>query len=137
MKSTYKLYGIFWDHRPLATINKWDISGFSHFFDYRTDFCLFDFLEEYRTIKISELLSVNSDKEWSQICSYLSLCENVAIVIDYIPLKRSIASSAFYRRRVRQIYYVLQHEFAFSKLIIQVPLNCADNWYDVMAIKES
>ncbi|MBR6254152.1 MAG: HEPN domain-containing protein [Clostridiales bacterium] len=133
MKSSYKLYGVFWDHCEEAAFEGIKALPFTNGIDYRSDFSLYDLLGMYRTIKISELLSVERDEEWNSICFNLERHSKIAVVIDYVTSPESRIACSFYRKRVSQIYYALKQRFRQAEIVVQVPDENKASWQNLKA----
>ena len=128
MKSTYKLFGTYWDHRKSIYLDEIPIGQFRYRNDYKYPYCLFDLIGECRTISISELLSIEKDEEFISICCRLSRYKLIAIVLDYITNPASLISSEFFMKRMGQIYYSLQYALPDSKIVIQIPSEKIAEW---------
>ena len=131
MKSTYKLFGIFWDHYESVDFNDLVVVQSNKGINYRQSYCLFDIIGEYRTINISELMCVESSIEFESIRNRLRKCPRIAINIDYIILHTSLISSKFYKKRICQIYCALQQTLPDSRVVIQVPYDKLSDWSDL------
>ncbi|MCR5593321.1 MAG: hypothetical protein K6F79_06205 [Saccharofermentans sp.] len=134
MKSSYKLFGIFWDHKAGVDFRECVVSPFKYGIDYRHPYCLFDLVGEYRNIRISEMLSVDSEEEWQCVCNQLRGYNHVALIIDYITDVSSAVASLFYIRKVCQIYHSLQITFPDACIVIQVPPDNSDAWNELQAM---
>lgn len=128
MKSSYKLFGIYWDHKPNTDFNKCKIVSFKQGIDYKHPYCLFDLVGEYRTINISEILSIENDEAWRLLSDQLKRYKNIAIKIDFITKSSSQVASVFYKKKLCQIYYALQQELPNASIVIQVPPENAVEW---------
>lgn len=128
MKSTYKLFGIFWDHYESVDFNDLVVVQGNKGINYRQSYCLFDIIGEYRTINISELMCVESSIEFESIRNRLRKYPQIAINIDYIISHNSLISSKFYKRRICQIYCALQQSLTDSCVVIQVPYDKLSDW---------
>ena len=128
MKSTYKLFGIYWDHKTSIDFDDCIVIHGNGGIDYKQPFCLLDYVGEYRVINISELICVESSLEFEALCNKLRGFSRIAINIDYITSHNSISSSKFYKKRICQIIYALQHELPDSFIVVQVPCDKASDW---------
>ena len=128
MKSSYLLYGTYWDHKPSTDIDVLNFIPYIQGVDYCQPFCIFDLLGEYRTIRISELLSIEKDDDWILLCNQLRKFKNIAISIDYLPHMSSRESSLFFKKRLRQIYRALQNELTDASIVLQVPPKYIVEW---------
>ena len=132
MKTSYKLFGIYWDHKSSVDFQEIAIIPYKPRIDYKAGYCLFDIIGEFRAIKFSELLSVETDDKWISICTKLKNIGKIAIEIDYVPFPSEI-SSAFFLKKLCQIYYALQHDNPDSQLAIQIPPESSDPWQEILA----
>lgn len=128
MKSTYKLFGVFLDHKPGIELCECEVIFSDLGLDYKHPFCLFDYFDEYRTVKITELLSVENIEEWEHIRALLCCYERIAIKIDYIPDMSSRSAVLFYKKKLSQIYYALRDELPGAGIVIQVPSDKVTEW---------
>ncbi|MBR5181234.1 MAG: hypothetical protein IKW88_03175 [Clostridiales bacterium] len=128
MKSTYKLFGIYWDHKTSIDFDDCNVIQGNEGIDYKQQFCLFDFVGEYRTINISELICIENSLEFDTICNKLRGFSRIAINIDFITSHNSILSSKFYKKRICQIIYALQNELPDSLIVVQVPCDKTSEW---------
>lgn len=132
MKSTYKLFGILWDHKDIGDALLCEVCRNKGEFDYKEEWCLFDILGEKRTIKISEILSINDERTWEEVLNKLRCHSGIAIVIDYLPSSKSVASSTLYRRRLSQIYYSLIHALPDCQFSFYISDENLDAWFSLM-----
>lgn len=128
MKSTYKLFGIYWDHKTGVDFEDIEVINGDRGVDYRQPFCLFDVFGEYRTVNISELICVENAMEFDSICNKLKNFYRVAINVDYITCRGSISSSRFYKKRICQIFFAMQQALPDSCVVIQVPYDKLSDW---------
>lgn len=128
MKSTYKLFGIYWDRKKSVCFEGIEVIKGNQGFDYRQPFCLFDIFDEYRTVNISELLCVVNDSEFDSLCNELRKFHRIAINVDYITCISSISSSRFYKKRICQIFFAIQQALPDSCVVIQVPYDKISEW---------
>ncbi len=134
MKSSYKLFGTFWDHKAGVDFSECVVIPFKYGIDYRHPYCLFDLFGEYRTIRISEMLSVDSEEGWQSVCDQLRGYNHIALVIDYITDISSNAASLFYKRKACQIYHALQNAAPDACIVIQVPPDNTAVWNDLQTL---
>lgn len=134
MKSSYKLFGTFWDHKTGVDISECVVIPFEYGIDYRHPYCLFDLFGECRTIRLSELLSVDSEEGWQSVCAQLRGYNHIALKIDYITDMSSNAASIFYKRKVSQIYHALQGAVPDASIVIQVPSDYLTSWSDLQTM---
>ena len=127
MKSTYKLFGTYWDHNKSIDYKDFKVIQGNQGIDYKQPFCIFDIIGDYRTINISELICVEGSLELDSICDKLRKHSRIAINIDYIT-HDSIISSKFYNKRIGQIYLFLQQALPDSFIVIQVPYDKLPDW---------
>lgn len=120
--------GIFWDHKGSISLSDSMIVYSDQGVYYSHPFCIFDLVGERRIINISELLSVNDSLEFARICNGLKEYKDIAINIDYIPNKNSLVSLIFFRKRLCQIYYVLQQTLPESQIVIQISQAVSSEW---------
>lgn len=128
MKSSYKLFGTFWDHKPGIEFKECVVIPFKYGIDYRHPYCLFDLVGEYRTVRISEMLSVDSEEGWQFVCDQLRGYNHIALIIDYITDVSCFSASMFYMRKVCQIYRALQNAAPDARIVIQIPADNTASW---------
>ncbi|MBR6475264.1 MAG: hypothetical protein IKS98_07415 [Lachnospiraceae bacterium] len=128
MKSTYKLFGIFWDHKASVDFKDIEAINGNLGLDYKQPFCLFDFIGEYRTVNISELICIENSMEFDSLCNKLRSFHRIAINVDYITCSSSITSSRFYKKRICQIFYAIQQALPDSYIVIQIPYDKLPDW---------
>ena len=128
MKSSYKLYGTYWDHKDSIDISECIVIPSTQGLNYKHPFCLLDLFDEYRTIGIGELLSIDNCESFDSVCNTLSHYKNIAITIDYMPSLVSPTASEFYEKKLCQIYFALQQALPNSRIVIQVPSNNVPEW---------
>lgn len=128
MKSTYKLFGIYWDHKTGVDFEDIEVINGDRGVDYRQPFCLFDVFGEYRFVNISELICVENALEFDTLCSKLRSFHRIAINIDFITCSNSISSSKFFKKRVCQIVFAMQQALPDTCVVIQVPYDRLSEW---------
>ncbi len=133
MKSSYKLFSVFWDHKDTTDICKCPYLDVPYSFDYKDSLCLLDDLDCYRTIKISELLDIDNEDEWYSICNQLRLFNRIALVIDYLTVPSSLISSQYYLKRLCQIYHALLLDVPDAMIVVNIPENLRDSWIKLTA----
>ena len=133
MKSSYKLFSIFWDRKGTEDISKCPSIDVTYSFDYKERFCLLDELGCYRTIKISELLAIDNEDEWVSIRNQLRLFRRIAIEIDYLTDSSSLVSSVFYKKRLCQIYHALLQELPNATVVVHIPKSLQTSWLKLTA----
>ena len=128
MKSTYKLFGVFWEHKESGDIKACRVVQLTNGFDYKMPFCLFDLMDEYRTIGIKELLSVENETEFDYICSNLRNYTKIALLLDYATCYSSKVASIFYLKKLSQIYYALQTALPECDIVIATSTEKTNDW---------
>ena len=86
MKSTYKLFGTYWDHNKSIDYKDFKVIQGNQGIDYKQPFCIFDIIGDYRTINISELICVEGSLELDSICDKLRKHSRIIL------LKRTMAT---------------------------------------------
>lgn len=129
MKNSYKVYGVFWDHQEWTPFDSLVVTPYTYGFDYKEKSCLFDLVGMYRSIKISELLSVESADEWNRICENLAKYSRIAVEIDYVTSPESMIACSFYRKRLCQIHYALKQKLPSAEIVIQIPDENRTSWH--------
>ncbi len=128
MKSTYKLFGIFWDHKASGEFNDIEVINGNIGIDYKQPICLFDFIGEYRTVNISELICIENSLDFDSLCNKIRSFYRIAIKVDFITPGSSIVSSRFYKKRICQIFYAIQQALPDSCVVIIVPYDKLSDW---------
>lgn len=81
-------------------------------------YCLFDVGGTQRSIRLTELLDVPNQKDMDQIAAKLTVCDTIAVIIDYQPQNAGSIQREFYRKRVRQIINLLETMFPGTRVTI-------------------
>jgi len=82
LKTTYKLLGVFWDGRPSLSFSLPEFKEVILPRNYSCKYDLFDTTEYIRSIRVSDLLSIESFKKIQFIIKQLFFCEKIVILFD-------------------------------------------------------
>ena len=120
MKKSYKLLGVIWDQLPITSSNPCVVEYDSFIEDYQADFNLFDVETYKRKINISEILEIEKETALQNIIKKLSRCDEVYILLDYIPQYSYNAVNEFYQKRIIQIFSYFTKVLHNSKVFFMV-----------------
>ena len=118
MKSTYKLFGVFWDRKEIIDTKFAVVRKCRSILDYRYVRELFDVDGYVRKIKISELLKANFENEVKAIVKQLRYCDKIVGVIDYFPRVNNGVLRKFARKRILQVLNYLRKELPNAKICV-------------------
>ena len=102
MKPSYELLGVFWDRKipaeiPVEIVESDEIAPL-----FERPRNLFDLNSYRRSIPISALLSISSQRQLESCLLNAEYCDSIQIVLDYEPNAGAVAAE-LYERRVLQI----------------------------------
>lgn len=103
MKKTYKLLGVFWDkEKVLAKVPRWKDSV-RNVWDYRFGYDLLDGGKYVRSVRLSEILSAETDAFRKRLLRGLENCDEVVVMDNAKPFGKNPVLQNFYRMRKGQI----------------------------------
>ncbi|NMM98698.1 hypothetical protein [Bifidobacterium olomucense] len=121
MKSTYKLIGVFWDHRPESNTSLEPIDYDPFYLEAGHPDCLFDCIGKRRYITLSKLLAADSEQTVSTLTTQLVDCTGIAVLCDYTPTSQGCVPQRFFRHRVRQILQLLESILPNASITLMRP----------------
>ncbi len=108
MKNSYKLFGMFWDGKISKQIPMCKMSEAACFRDYKWEYDLFDSKEYVRTIKASELMTMETEKERESLTKIIRHCDRIIVLSDLFFKELNPVLLKFYKKRISQIVIWLQ-----------------------------
>ena len=118
MKSTYKLFSVFWDRREVVNFQFPVVRNYWEILDYHYERELFDVKKFVRKITISKLLNEDDGERISCILHRLKHCSKIIVVIDYFPKVKNIVIQKFIQKRILQVLNFLQKEIPKAKICV-------------------
>ena len=108
MKSSYKLFGTFWDNlKTSTTVSYLNDSAFIN--SINEDYNLFD-LNGIRKVDITDILEIKNEVELEILLDKMKNYNSLLININYIPINRNRSLDNFYLKRINQIYSYFKEE---------------------------
>lgn len=108
MKSSYRLIGVFWDHRPEATVSLVPAAYDPFYLEAGHPDCLFDCKGKHRYVTLTELLSLNSQEDLDRLASRLGGCVGIAVISDFAMRSRGSVVRQFLQHRLLQAICLLE-----------------------------
>ncbi|OXN01730.1 hypothetical protein [Bifidobacterium vansinderenii] len=108
MKTSYRLIGLFWDHRPESSLSLEPIDYDPLYLEAGHPDCLFDFAGKHRYITLTELLSVDSQHAADSLSAKLTGSTGIAVIYDFNPTFQGSTACLFFRHRVKQALKLLE-----------------------------
>lgn len=118
MKKSYKILGVLWDRMddcttPITTVKPETIRTV---FNYNVGPHLFDSIEYARTISLTELFAIERKTLLDNVIEKLRPCQTVYIILDFKPACDNKIVTAFYQKRLRQIYQFIDTKLTTAKI---------------------
>lgn len=125
MKKSYKLFGTFWDGLETLDTPIAEFHGTEQIRDYREEYDLFDTGEFVRSVKISDLLRLDTGEKIFSILKKLRNCTKVVIILDTRINHPNPVIKRFLSKRIFQcLRFVKDHiENRATKIFIDLPGN--------------
>lgn len=120
MKKSYKLLGVIWDQIPVTGVKPCIVRYDAFIEDYKEDFNLFDTEKYKRKINVSEILKIETERTLHNIIEKLLCCDEVYILLDYIPKYNYDVINEFYQKRIIQIFSYFTEKLYNSKVFFYV-----------------
>lgn len=102
MKTTYRLPGLFWDHRPESHNRSEPVPYDVRYSAFGSPRCLFDCDGNRRFINLTTLFAMSGKDDVKSLHHQLRDCIEVAVMLDYMPSSPGRVQRDFYWQRVRQ-----------------------------------
>ena len=116
MKSSYKLFGTFWDNlKTSTTVSYLNDSAFIN--SINEDYNLFD-LNGIRKVDITDILEIKNEVELEILLDKMKNYNSLLININYIPINRNRSLDNFYSKRINQIYAYLKEKLVNQKVYL-------------------
>lgn len=127
MKSSYKLIGLIWDHKPSYVqhlpVKHSNIEAPS----YLSEPCIFDLISNKRYIELSALLDVESESQLRDIAYLLADCDELEVRRDYKPTSTNKTHWDYYELRVQQCLTTLCQYLPNTTIYFS---DCKESMYD-------
>ncbi|WP_140558055.1 hypothetical protein [Bifidobacterium sp. UTCIF-39] len=123
MKKSYRLPGVFWDHRP-ESISALESVAYNPFYlKVGHPECLFDYNGKHRCISLTELLSLSSQTAVDSLARQLLNVTAIAIICDYKPEFYGSIANKFFQHRIRQALRLLEDLVPDTAVTLMQPPN--------------
>lgn len=123
MKTSYKLIGLFWDHRPESESPLDTVPFDPLFLESGHPYCLFDSDAKRRRIPLTRLLALKSQQEAAELTNALIDCASIAVIRDFEPMTQGMVPQSFYRHRLSQAMRLLEDALPGVSIVLMDPPN--------------
>ena len=116
MKSSYKLFGTFWDKlKTSTTVSYLNDSAFIN--SINEDYNLFD-LNGIRKVDITDILEIKNEVELEILLDKMKNYNSLLININYLPTNKNRITDNFYSKRINQIYVYFKEKLENQKVYL-------------------
>ena len=116
MKSSYKLFGTFWDKLKTSTTVSY-LNGSAFINSINEDYNLFD-LNGIRKVDITDILEIKNEVELEILLDKMKNYNSLLININYLPTNKNRITDNFYSKRINQIYVYLKEKLENQKVYL-------------------
>ncbi len=119
----YKLLGEIWDGKPTKKYKIIENVNLDVIRSYNKGYCLFDYIEYERKIKLSSLIDVQNNDDLNEIILKIGQCKKLYIELDCITEMSNNIVRTFVKKRIMQVNYVLSSLLGQRCKIYYVKMN--------------
>ncbi|TPF89058.1 hypothetical protein [Bifidobacterium sp. UTBIF-56] len=112
---------MFWDHRPESTVSLEPKAYDSFYLEAGHPDCLFDGNGKHRYVTLTELLSLNSQKDADVLVARLAGSADIAVICVFVVQSRGSVVQMFLRHRVLQAVRLLEDMMPESSVTLMNP----------------
>ena len=116
MKSSYKLFGTFWDKLKTSTTVSY-LNGSAFINSINEDYNLFD-LNGIRKVDITDILEIKNEVELEILLDKMKNYNSLLININYLPTNKNRITDNFYSKRINQIYVYFKEKLENQKVYL-------------------